>query len=211
MGKKRKVESGVYLVIDPSLEEDILLQKLQLVLQEKIAAAQLWDNFLPHKDHLPLIQKITALCHEKNVPVLINNQWEWLQTTALDGVHFDAPPEDLEQIKTSLNRDFITGLTCNNDLALVRWANDQRLDYISFCSIFPSSTSTSCELVDFETIKEAKRITAMPIFLAGGIKPDNMPELQELPFDGVAVVSGIMSAEKPGVAITKYLKQLKPI
>lgn len=49
----------------------------------------------------------------------------------------------------------------------------------------------------------------MPLFLAGGIKPENMSKLVGLPFDGVAVVSGIMDSEKPNETIKAYLKQLR--
>lgn len=209
MEKKRKIISGVYLVIDPSLDETILIHKLKIILEEKIVAVQLWDHFSPQQNNLELIQSITKLCHEKNVPVLINNKWKWLNTTELDGVHFDCIPDDFGHIKKTINREFISGLTCNNDLSLVHWANNHYLDYISFCSIFPSTTSNSCELVKFETIQEAKKLTAMPVFLAGGIKPENMSKLIELSFDGIAVISGIMSSEKPGRAIKEYLKQLK--
>lgn len=209
MGEKRKIKPGVYLVVDPSLDETILIEKLREVLQEQVVAVQLWDNFPPHKDSLDLIQKVTELCHQKDVPVLINNKWELLHHTTLDGVHFDAIPDNFERIRKELGREIISGLTCNNDLSYLHWANDNRIDYVSFCSIFPSRTSNSCELVNFETIQEAKKITSMPVFLAGGINPENLPELKCLSFDGIAVISGIMSSDKPGEVIKKFLSQLK--
>src|SRR6185369_6565581 len=98
--------------------------------------------------------------------------------------------------------------TCNNDLAIVDWAMKQKLDYISFCSVFPSSTSNSCDLVSFDTIRRAREITSLPIFLAGGISPDNMKRLRELDFDGVAVISGIMNQDDPAQAAKKYLTEL---
>lgn len=206
---KRKIKSGVYLVIDPSIDETILIHKLKIILQEKIVAVQIWDNFSSEENVLEFIQRITDLCHEKNVPVIINNKWKLLNTTKLDGVHFDSIPPDFEDIKITIGRAFTVGLTCNNDLSLVHWAQNNQVDYISFCSIFPSSTSNSCDLIKFETIQEAKKITAMPLFLAGGIKPENMPTLVGLSFEGVAVVSSVMDSEKPNETIKAYLKQLR--
>ncbi len=209
MKRKRKISPGVYLVIDPAQDERVLIDKLALVLQEKIVAVQLWDNFSPQRDPLKLIRDITKRCHQKHVPVLINNRWEWLRSTALDGVHFDRIPRDFGHIKQAINREFVSGLTCNNDLSTVQWADENGFDYLSFCSVFPSTTSNSCELVRFETIQKAESLTSMPVFLAGGIKPENMPELASLSFDGVAVISGIMNADKPDQAIQAYSKQLK--
>lgn len=205
---KKQINPGVYLVVDPSLDKTILLHKLNIVLQELIVAVQLWDNFLPGENNFELVQSITALCHKNNVPVLINNKWEWINETDLDGVHFDNIPNNFEHIKKKVKKEFITGLTCNNDLSVLHWANKNQIGYISFCSIFPSSTSNSCDLVKFETIKEAKALTAMPIFLAGGIKPGNIAQLNELSFDGIAVISGIMSSDNPDESIKEYFKKL---
>jgi thiamine-phosphate pyrophosphorylase len=208
MGKERKIYPGVYVVIDPGMEEAVIIRKLGTIIKEKITAVQLWDNFSDRISSLKLIKRITRLCHTKSIPVLINNRWEWLPETELDGVHFDRIPEDIEKIRNTVKRDFIAGLTCNNDLSLVRWADENSIDYISFCSVFPSATSNSCELVKFETIREARKIISIPVFLAGGIKPGNMHELKSLSFDGVAVISGIMNSDEPGTSVRSYIEKL---
>ncbi|WP_181307436.1 thiamine phosphate synthase [Rufibacter sp. XAAS-G3-1] len=205
---KRKISSGIYLVVDPSLEEKVLLRKLEVILEEQLAALQIWDNFYAGQHVYGLIQKIVDLCHAKEVPVLINNKWEFLMDTALDGVHFDVIPADFAAIQKAVNRPFLTGLTCGNDEALVKWAQEEQLDYISFCSVFPSATSTSCELVTFESIARAKKISSLPVFLAGGIKPDNLQQLAGLEYEGVAVISGIMNSEHPSAAVQEYVKRL---
>lgn len=207
--EKRLIKSGLYLVVNPSMDAKILLSKLELALKENIAAVQIWDNFAECKNIDSLIKDIIVLCHKQNTPVLINNQWEYLMQLELDGVHFDELPHHLKEIKQNLDKDFIVGLTCNNELSDVEWAESNQLDYISFCSIFPSSTSNSCELVEFETIQKARKITSIPIFLAGGIKSGNMKKLMKVPYDGVAVASGIMNAVQPTEVINEYLNELK--
>jgi len=66
------------------------------------------------------IQRIYFLCAQYQTPVLINNHWEYLKATELDGVHFDTIPTNLEEIRKQVNRDFIFGLTCGNDLINVK-------------------------------------------------------------------------------------------
>jgi thiamine-phosphate pyrophosphorylase len=204
--KKYKITGGVYLVIDPSMPLQELLQKLKEVLREKIGAVQIWDNWKKVLNKEKIIIDICELCHKHELPVLINNSWELLNTMPLDGIHFDTIPENYNQIKHTLKESFIAGITCNNDLSIIKWADENELDYVSFCSIFPSVTSNSCDLVSFETIRHAREITTLPIFLAGGIRPDNMYKLQGLDFDGVAVISGIMSAGRPAQTTKKYLQ-----
>ena len=84
----KRIKSGVYLVIDPFMEESIILEKLQIILTKQIAAVQVWDNFAPGQNAVELIEKIQSLCAKNNTPVLVNNRWEYLEATKLDGVHF---------------------------------------------------------------------------------------------------------------------------
>ncbi len=209
MGNKRQIYPGVYVVIDPSMQKEKLIHKLTDILDEPIVAVQIWDHFPAVGNNQELVAELSSLCHKKDVPVLINNHWDWLLSNDLDGVHFDSVPEDFDLIKRAVKREFIAGVTCGNDLSVVRWADNNFLDYISFCSVFPSATSNSCELVTPETIIEAKNITSMPVFLAGGIRPENINELNRLPYEGVAVISGIMNSETPGMAARAYISKMK--
>jgi|NGEPerStandDraft_5_1074534.scaffolds.fasta_scaffold05042_3 thiamine-phosphate pyrophosphorylase len=206
---KNTIKSGIYLVIDPSMDEEVLLDKLQLILTKEIAAVQIWDNFSEGQNIEQLIQKIHSLCAQYQTPVFINNRWEYLKESELDGVHFDTIPTNLEEIKKQINRDFIFGLTCGNDLDSVIWAAKHNVDYISFCSMFPSSSAGNCEIITYETVKDATSIFNKPLFLAGGIYPKNLKQLDELKYDGIAVISGIMNSEHPDLVIDEYRKNLK--
>ncbi len=205
----KQINGGVYLVVNPADNEEILFSKLKRIVEAEIAAVQIWDKFSAKTNQVSFIDKVCIICHQKGIPVLINNQWQLLNLSKADGVHFDEHPEDIDVIRKIVNRKCIMGITVNNDLSLVQWANDNSFDYISFCSIFPSTTSNSCQLVKFETITKARTITQMPIFLAGGIQPENIYQLNNLDYDGVAVVSGIMSADDPFEKANKYLNELK--
>jgi len=204
MEMMKNKKKGIYLIIDPAKEEAVLLDKIANALGEEIVALQIWDNFQENQNIHQLIEKICEIGHKQNVPVLINNHWELLKSTPLDGAHFDDIPENWKEIKSEISKEHIIGLTCNNDLSLVEWAAKNQLDYISFCSLFPSATSNSCELVSFDTIRKAKKEYSIPVFLAGGINPQNLALINDLDFDGIAIVSGIMEAKAPKKAIQKY-------
>ncbi len=207
--KKQNIQSGIYLIIDPSMDEGILFSKLDLIVKEKIAAVQIWDNFKDNQNIEELLLKIYKKTSLHNIPLIINNRWEYLNKIPLDGIHFDEIPENLYEIKKEINRNFIVGITCNNELLTIKYAERYHFDYISFCSMFPSKTANSCELVNFETVQQAKNIFSGKIFLAGGIDLDNIKNLGELNYDGIAVVSGIMSAENPSETIKNYHQKIK--
>lgn len=207
--KKQTIQSGIYLIIDPSMNEEILFAKLNLIVKEKIAAIQIWDNFKENQNIEELLFKIYEKTSLPKIPLIINNRWEYLKQIPLDGIHFDEIPENFKSIKKEINRDFIIGITCNNALSTIEYAEENQFDYISFCSMFPSTTANSCELVNFETVQQAKSIFSGEIFLAGGIDLNNIKNLNQLNYDGIAVVSGIMSSENPSETIKDYHQKIK--
>lgn len=206
---KNAIQTGVYLIIDPAMDEETLVDKLKVIVKEKISAIQVWDNFKQNQPVEELILKIHKITQPFGIPILINNQWEYMNHLPLNGIHFDEVPENFYEIKQKINKAFISGLTCNNDLKQVQWAEENNFDYISFCSMFPSVTANSCELINFETVRQAKNIFKGSILLAGGINLTNIELLNELNYDGVAVVSGIMNAENPSEMIKKYYRKFK--
>lgn len=101
------------------------------------------------------------------MPLLMNQDWELAVETGLDGVHFDRLPADFPSIQPQLKGQYI-GLTVTNNLEEVQMAEQNSLSYISFCSVFPSPSVDSCDIVQPESIKKAKEISNMPIFFREG-------------------------------------------
>jgi len=205
-----KITGGIYLVLNPAIDERILLDKLKSALLGGLHVVQIWNNWLPGADKHALILKIADVCKAYSVPLLINDDWILLRDIpALDGIHFDNIPASLSLIRNAVNRPFLTGITSSENLQTVAWAEDNRLDYISFCSMFPSSSAGICDIVMPATVKRARLLTSMPIFVAGGITPQNIPGLKKLtPFDGIAVISGILSADDPEEKVKEFKNAL---
>lgn len=204
----KAIHKGVYIVIDPGMELKKIRSQLNKIKKKPIAAIQIWDN-QKTKIKEELIEEIIKLFRYTSTPVLINNQWEYLKKYDLDGIHFDEIPDNMKQINNEIKREFIKGITLTNNLESLPKLEKMKFDYLSFCSIFPSSTSNSCEIVRLNTIEACSKQSKLPIFLSGGIKPDNLIQLKHLKFDGIAIVSGIMKAKDPKKAIENYINQLK--
>ncbi|KQN34964.1 thiamine monophosphate synthase [Pedobacter sp. Leaf41] len=193
------IEGGVYLVVDPALERETLLKSIKSALAGGINIVQIWNNWPAQVDKLSLIRDIARLCAPYSIPILINEDWKLLlETDYLAGVHFDQLTDDLLDIRQAVGRKIIIGVTCSGHLDTVHSANQYNLDYISFCAMFPSSSAGSCNIVLPETVQQAKAITNIPLFISGGMTPENTAMLKlKIPFDGVAVISGILVASNP--------------
>ncbi|RZK75682.1 MAG: thiamine phosphate synthase [Pedobacter sp.] len=208
---EKTIMGGLYLVVNPALELNILLEKLKSALSGGIDVIQIWNNFPKESNRLFIVEEISRLCKPYSIPILINEDWTLLlKTNDIDGIHFDCLPDDLQSIRKIIGRPIITGITCSDDLEIISLANKNGLDYISFCSMYPSSSAASCNIVLPETVLKACKLTKLPIFISGGMTPDNTTLLKKkIPFDGVAVISGILNTENPKQKVKAYQNALK--
>jgi thiamine-phosphate pyrophosphorylase len=188
------------------METSVLLNKLAAALSGGIQVVQIWNNWPAAIDKHALINRIAQLCAPYQVPLLINEEWALLgQTTQLHGVHFDSIPPGFAAIKAAIGRPFLAGITSSNSTQNALWAHENSLDYISFCSMFPSPSAGTCDIVMPATVRQARALTNLPIFVSGGITPQNIVSLKkETPFDGVAVISGLLSADDPQQKVQEY-------
>jgi thiamine-phosphate pyrophosphorylase len=191
----KQIKGGLYLVVDPAPGIEALLPKVEQAIKGGVDVIQVWNNWQVEQNKTELIHLLCGLAHQHNIPVLINEEWQLLQTTNLDGFHSDTLPANINSIRSTVGRSFIFGITCGNDLKRVTWAAQNKADYISFCSMFPSPSAGACEIVSKETVIAARRLTTMPMFVAGGITLTNIDELEAVHPDGIALISGIMKAD----------------
>ncbi len=201
------MKKEIYLIVDPLGEFPLLADKIERALQAGLFAVQLWNNWRQPEKIQETVSAIYGLCQTHGVPLFLNGGAELLSINHIDGIHLDAPDERIELWKNT-RPDLKWGLTCSNDPQQLQWAGEHGMDYVSFCSVFPSKTNTSCELISPESIRNTQRYFAGPVFLAGGIQISNLALLQGLPFDGIALVSGIMDAHDPGEAVNLFKKYL---
>ncbi len=213
--KEQKIKlHGVYMVLDSSTERGTLLTRLEEALQAGTGIVQVWNNWRPGskpEEKKELIGEILSVALPFDIPVLINEEWQWLIQTNLHGVHFDNIPDNFNEIREQVGPDCLIGLTCGNDMAKVRWAEQNSLSYVSFCSMFPSRSVDSCEIVSPGSVRKAREITQMPVFLSGGILPENLDSFGELDFQGVAVISGIMDSGSVTKSVLAYHEALEKI
>ncbi len=197
MKPMKTITGGLYLVINPARGLERVLPVVQQAIAGGVDIIQVWNHWYTRQDKGKFIDNICEAAYAYGVPVLVHEDWKLLQYTQADGVHFDEIPMNIGQMRHELGRPFLGGITCGNDLQKVQWAIDNGLDYLSFCSMFPSTTANSCELVKSESVQAARRMTRIPIFLAGGITVESIEGLGPTGMNGVAVVSGITDSTDP--------------
>jgi thiamine-phosphate pyrophosphorylase len=196
----RKRLEGLYIVVPPETP----LEKVEGALRGGADIVQIW---LGAKANPAWARQVLACARRYQVPVLVNNDVALAAEIGADGVHIDGDRPTPQEIRRALGPQALVGVTCGNQLEKVRWAESSGTDYISFCSIFPSSSVDECEIVPLETVKRAKQLVKIPVFASGGITLQNAPQVLAAGADGLALISAIFSTPDPEQAARRF-KQL---
>jgi thiamine-phosphate pyrophosphorylase len=202
---------GLYLVIDTAVPQDRLIPIVEQALEGGVDIVQLWGEQRDTRVLKTVGREILSLTRARGALCLVTDKLEVCKEIGADGVHFDGyelPSITPTEAKRMLGEDKLIGVTCGKSVEKLRWAQENGADYVSFCSIFPSSSVDSCEIVPLEMIRTAKRILSIPVFASGGITIDNVDTVLEAGADGVAVVSAILMAPNPRLAAKAFKEKL---
>lgn len=193
----KKSLQGLYLVIDPKEGFDQLKTKIEEVLCGGVGIIQVWDHWAEGQGRMDFMKQLLAVTGE--IPVIVNNDLELAKMPGVQGIHLDR----VDAIGMVKDHDLIIGVTLSGP-ADWEMLKQQGVDYISFCSMFPSSSTDACELVSFETVREACENFPGSVFASGGINLKNANQIMQLGVSGIAVISGILKAEDPFQATQKF-------
>jgi thiamine-phosphate pyrophosphorylase len=187
---------GLYLVVSPILSHKELLSAIEKALNGGVNILQLsaepeifWVN--------TFARELADLAREHETPFLINNDLQLAKEVKADGLHFDTSEIAPKEARQALGRECLVGYTVNVDMQKVRWAEKEGADYVSFCSVFHQCTTAQCPIISLETVRNARSVTPLSIFAAGGINLDNAYLVLEAGADGIAVTSALLKAKDP--------------
>ena len=199
---RRKLE-GLYLVVSPVMPFDELIIAVKKALEGGVDLLQLIPGE-ESSETLRLAENLSNLTEQYDLPFLVNGSLQLAKKVGADGLHldsYDVTPSDVKQV---LGEPCIVGYTLGCQLEKLRWADTVGADYVSFCSVFPTSSAAQCEIVPLETIKAAKRQTNLPIFAAGGINLNNAERVLKAGVNGIAVTSALIEAEDTKQTALKF-------
>lgn len=86
-------------------------------------------------------------------------------------------------------------------------AEKEGSDYVLYGHCFETNSKKGLAPKGIEPLVEMKKELHIPVFAIGGITPDRVQILQEVKADGIAVMSGIFSANDPKKSAIQFLKK----
>ena len=197
------MKKELYLILDCSIGYVQLYERKKKALEGGADKIQLYNAHLCTEKQ---IAKLLEVCHNHGALLLINQDFDFAIANRCDGVHFDELPVSWNP--DSVPTSFLVGLTVGNDENIIIKAIENSIDYISFCSLYPTKSATSCEIIDPQNIINASKKFDVPIYVAGGITLEHLAEIKDWPIRGVAMITGITDAENIDLRVQKIKKML---
>jgi thiamine-phosphate pyrophosphorylase len=186
----------LYLVVSPILPTKELISVTGKALNGGVDILQL-STGTEISDKRYLAGELADLTRAHEIPFIINNDLQLAKKVNADGLHFDVYEIAPGEVRKTLGKECLVGYTVNVDLQKLQWAEKEGADYVSFCSIFQECTTAQCPIVSLETVRNARPLTSLSIFAAGGINLGNAHLILEAGADGIAVTSALLKVKDP--------------
>jgi thiamine-phosphate pyrophosphorylase len=197
---------GLYAITD----DQLLATKekmLELVEQAILGGAQLIQYRDKSNDLVQRLEKARALrhlCHQHEIPLIINDNLALAQQIGADGVHLGKDDINPPTARALLGKEAIIGVSCYNQLELAKKALKEGATYVAFGSFYPSMTKPEAVSCSIDLLQEASKTLSCPIAAIGGITPENGAQLIQAGADILAVVQGIFGQTDVMAAAKRY-------
>lgn len=160
-----------------------------------VTMIQLREKSLDAGKFLEEAKELQALCRERHVPFIVNDNVDIAKAMDADGVHVGQDDmAALDARGAKLGPDKLIGVSAHTvEEALL--AEKQGADYLGVGAVFPTSSKSDVGEMSYETLKAICKAVSIPVVAIGGISGENVGKLAGSGICGVAVISAIYAAK----------------
>jgi thiamine-phosphate pyrophosphorylase len=198
----------LYLVTDEKASRGRnIIDIVKQALRGGITIVQLREKELDTRQFIERAAALKKILKPYNVPLIINDRVDIALAVEADGVHIGQSDMPLELVKKIVPPDMIIGLSVET-LRQVKEAEGLDVDYLGVSPVFSTPTKTDFDVKPWglEGLRKARTISKHIIVGIGGINADNAGDVIKAGADGIAVVSGICSADNPETASRELIQ-----
>lgn len=159
-----------------------------------VTMIQLREKSLDEGKFLEEAKELQALCRERHVPFIVNDNVDIAKAMDADGVHVGQDDMATLDARAKLGPDKLIGVSAHTvEEALL--AEKQGADYLGVGAVFPTSSKSDVGEMSYETLKAICKAVSIPVVAIGGISGENVGKLAGSGICGVAVISAIYAAK----------------
>ena len=193
--KLDKCDLLLYAVTDRHwLNGRTLLEVVRESLDGGVTMLQLREKTLEEGAFLEEARALQALCRERHVPFIVNDNVDIARAMGADGVHVGQSDMEALDVRAKLGPDKIIGVSAHSvEEALL--AEKHGADYLGVGAMFPTGSKADVQELPYETLKDICAAVSIPVVAIGGISQVNVAKLAGSGICGVAVISAIYAAK----------------
>ena len=175
-----------------------------------VTMIQLREKSLDEGKFLEEAKELQALCRERHVPFIVNDNVDIAKAMDADGVHVGQDDMAALDARAKLGPDKLIGVSAHTvEEALL--AEKQGADYLGVGAVFPTSSKSDVGEMSYETLKAICKAVSIPVVAIGGICLDNIGRLAGSHAAGAAIVSGIFGVPNIRETTEKLVKAMEEI
>ncbi|HET7059238.1 MAG TPA: thiamine phosphate synthase [Nitrospiraceae bacterium] len=200
---------GLYIILDPHV-----VRRLSLVEALKEAAAggatlfQYRDKTSPGRELYREAEQLRQAARDVGATFIVNDRCDVALAVEAEGVHLGQGDLPLALAKAIMGSNKLIGISTHT-LDQVRVASVGGADYMGFGPIFPTTSKADHEpVVGVEGLRQARKLTSLPMFAIGGMTVTSVEGLIQAGADGIAVMSAIWTAPDIATAVHGFIEEI---
>ncbi|MEH7384547.1 thiamine phosphate synthase [Bacillus sp. JJ1521] len=175
-------------------------------IKNKIDFVQIREKTKTVKEIIILLQYLEEGGVEKE-KIILNDRLDIALLMDIPNVHFPEIGLPVKMVKERFPH-----LTVGRSVHSYEGAKEAEAkgaDYLLYGHCYETNSKRGKAPNGIEPLIEMKKHLSLPIYAIGGIKLDKVNELRELKAEGIAVMSGIFSAENPLAAASQFYEVVR--
>lgn len=196
---------GLYAITESRLTpQGPTIEQVSLAIDGGAVVIQYREKRLSREERDREARALATLCHERDIPLIINDDIELAAECGAAGVHLGQDDAPVSRARRRLGQRAIIGVSCYNQMERARAAAETEASYVAFGRFFPSNTKPAAVQALPALLIQARREIKLPIVAIGGITPENGAELVNAGADLLAVIHGVFGQSDIRAAAQAY-------
>lgn len=198
-------EPQIYLITPPQFELSQFPDRLAAVMDaHDIACVRLLQSSEDASEVSRSADQIRALCHARDVALVIDRHLQLVEPLGLDGVHLTSPaPNAVRDARKALGPDAIVGAHCATSRHDGMSVGEAGADYVAFGPVSASALGDGTH-ADDDLFAWWSQMIELPIVAEGGLSAGRVTALAPLT-DFFAIGPEIWDRDNPAKALSELM------
>jgi thiamine-phosphate pyrophosphorylase len=204
-----KLDFSLYLITDRTQTRGrALVEVVDACMGAGLKAVQLREKVLSALELLELARPLRDLTRQSGAKLFINDRLDVALAIAADGVqraHHSLPTAVIREVAGAA---MLIGVSVHS-LEEARTAQADGADFVLFGPVYDTPSKRPYGPPQgVDALARCAEAVTIPVFAIGGITPERVRAVKTAGARGVAVISGIIAAERPADATKAFLEAL---